>query len=222
MVARTPGGGPALGGSAPVVTVARLRAGCYHGPAVTRDRLALLVTSSALLMSWLSAPATPTPAPASAPAAVIQQPQPDATTSLAFDVERETDKLRERVSSAPAPRRPGRDPFRFATDLPREVPMARADAAPWPDAATPAPEPPPAPRPSFKLIGIAERNTPDGLVRTGILSGQSDVFLVSVGDEILGRYSVSAVGVDAVELLDAASGQPLVLALPVDGGAVPR
>jgi hypothetical protein len=71
--------------------------------------------------------------------------------------------------------------------------------------------PPPFP---LKLIGIAERETPDGPIRTAILSGPADVFLVSPADQVLGRYTVGAVGADAVELTDATTGAVVRLALP--------
>jgi hypothetical protein len=183
---------------------------------VNRDRLALLVTSSALLMSWLSAPATPTPEPAARP---VVAPPPaastqDPTTALAFDVEKEGDRLRARVASAPSPKRPGRDPFRFGDPAPRELPPARPVVAPPAAAADAVAAPPASPLLPLKLIGIAERDTEDGIVRSAVLSGPSDVYIVTVGDEVMGRYAVAAIGADGIELIESATGQSLTLALP--------
>lgn len=184
---------------------------------MTRDRLALLVTSSALLVSWLSAPASPTPEPAAAqpPAADAPPVGRDATAELAFDVVRETERLRQRVETAPGPRRSGRDPFAFGA-APRAVPRPARTIAPPPAADVPAvaERPSPAARPLLRLIGIAERQQDGALLRSAILSGTGDVYIVGVGDEVLGRFVVSAVDAGAVELSDSVTRASVRLALP--------
>ena len=50
-------------------------------------------------------------------------------------------------------------------------------------------------------------------VRTAILSGLGDVFLVKAGEIVASRYEVVAVGADAVELRDLGTGRTLRLGL---------
>jgi hypothetical protein len=56
------------------------------------------------------------------------------------------------------------------------------------------------------LIGIAEDQGPTGMVRTAIITDDVDaVFVLTVGEMLLDRYKVHAIGADAVELKDVAS-----------------
>lgn len=184
---------------------------------MTRDRLALLVTSSALLVSWLSTPATPTPAPAAAqPAPSPARPPADPASALALDVARETDRLGQRLPDMPGPARRARDPFAFGAS-PRPSPSrppARPAALPGPAPAAPAFEAPAATRPLLKLIGIAERRAGDAVERSAILSGTSDVYIVAGGDSVLGRFTVVAIGADAIDLIDTVTQAPVQLSLP--------
>jgi hypothetical protein len=189
---------------------------------VTRDRLALLVTSSALLVSWLSTPASPTPDAAApqVPAVESRPPARDAATVLALDVARETERLEQRMVEAPGPRRSGRDPFAFGM-APRasrpDVPPPRpAGLAAGGEDGVPAALAVPAPQagPALRLIGIAERRLAEGVQRSAILSGASDVYIVSEGDELIGRFVVGAIGEGAVELRDTVSEAQLRLVLP--------
>ena len=77
-------------------------------------------------------------------------------------------------------------------------------------ATTQAPAPPP---PSLSLIGVAEDVTPDGVVRTAIVSGLGDVFLVKVGDTIRDRYRVGPVSGDATQIIDLTTGTSTTIAL---------
>ncbi len=52
------------------------------------------------------------------------------------------------------------------------------------------------PEPAFALIGVAE----DGGVRTAIISGQGQLFMVKDGELVAERYRVTHVGADAVDL----------------------
>ena len=64
-------------------------------------------------------------------------------------------------------------------------------------------EPLPPPEPALTLIGITEDQGPKGLVRTAVLTDDADaVFVLTVGEMILDRYKVEAIGADAVELKD--------------------
>jgi hypothetical protein len=188
---------------------------------VNRDRALAVVASTGMILTWLANAATPRPEPARFDAERVAgvagprvDPVQEATDVLAFDVEREGERLRVRVANSPVPRPSGRDPFQFGT--PRVPPPRRlarlAPMAPAVTAADPADDDPTPPI-RIKLIGMAERDTPDGVVRSAVLSGPSDVYIVVIGDQLLGRFTVKAIGADAVELDDSGTGQPVRLAL---------
>jgi hypothetical protein len=65
----------------------------------------------------------------------------------------------------------------------------------------------------FKLIGFAEDAGPDGEVRTAIISGQGQVYLVKEGETVAWIYRVGKILPDAVELLDSTGGPNLRLVL---------
>ena len=69
-------------------------------------------------------------------------------------------------------------------------------------------------RKSVVTVGIAEQKTDAGLKRTAMIGAPGDqLFMVSEGEEVSGRYRVSAVGADAVELRDLLTGATRRLAL---------
>ena len=50
-------------------------------------------------------------------------------------------------------------------------------------------------------MGIAEDTSPTGPRRTAIIAGEADaLFMVTEGQLVAGRYKVSRIGADAVEL----------------------
>ena len=120
-----------------------------------------------------------------------------ATETLAAEVQAHAARLRERLASAPRPQLPHRNPFVFE---------ARPIAAPKRAAIQPDPvvlEPLPPPEPALSLIGITEDQGEKGLVRTAVFTDAADaVFVVTVGEMLLDRYKVEAIGADAVELKD--------------------
>ncbi len=67
--------------------------------------------------------------------------------------------------------------------------------------------------PALQLIGVAEDAAADGVVRTAILSGLGDVFLVKAGDVIGGRFRVDQVAADAVQLTTLSTSSVTTLAL---------
>ena len=71
-----------------------------------------------------------------------------------------------------------------------------------------APPPPP-----FKLIGIAEDAGADGPIRTAIVSGPGQLFMVKEGQNVTLRYSVTKIAADVVELRDPGDHSTLRLAL---------
>jgi hypothetical protein len=133
-----------------------------------------------------------------------RQPPP-----LLFDVDEAATRLRNRQRESPAPREGGRNPFDYS-----RVP-APAPAAPAPPAETIAPPPPSAPPPPvFTLSGIADKTGADGAtVRTAVISGLGQLFFAKAGDMVTTRYTVTAIGADAVELRDVTTGETVRLAL---------
>lgn len=161
-----------------------------------------------LLAAWLaSAASTTRHSPVS-----DQEPNvtgTSATETLASEVQAHAARLRERLASAPRPQLPHRNPFVFESrpDVPQRPPAIRTDPAI-------VPEPLPPAEPPLSLIGIAEDQGPKGLVRTAIITGDADaVFVLALGETLLDRYRVEAIGADAVELRDIATNAVRRLAL---------
>ena len=95
-----------------------------------------------------------------------------------------------------------------AADPPR---ARRAEAEPVPAALI---EEPGFAEPVLVLVGMAEQRTPDGVVRTAMITSDGvDVIMAVVGTSVLGRYKVTAIGPDAVDLADASTGRTRRLAI---------
>lgn len=121
---------------------------------------------------------------------------------LAADVQSQAERLHERMAEAPAPSRAVRNPFAFGERAPRPAPRApRGDEVHNTAAAGPAPAEPLTP--ALLLMGIAEETTASGPRRTAIIGGEADaLFMVVEGESFAGRYKVTKIGADAVELED--------------------
>lgn len=180
---------------------------------MTSARTTTVVLGSVLLTTWLVSAAVTrraaAPLPAPAPPAAANP-----AAGVSDDLQVQSERLRARLDTVPTPRRSSRNPFRFGARAEGTEPAPRRSAA---LEATTVPDQPgatqPAPAPTLRLIGIAAGRTPSGLVRTAALSVAGDVVLVRLGDEVAGRYRVSAVSEDVVELSDRLGGPPLRLAL---------
>jgi hypothetical protein len=128
-----------------------------------------------------------------------------------FDVDEAAARLRNRQRESPAPREGGRNPFDYA---PVSAPPATAAPAPPPAEAIAPPAPTEPPPPVFTLSGIADKTGDDGkTVRTAVISGLGQLYFAKVGDTVTDRYTVTAIGVDAVDLRDATTGQAIRLVL---------
>jgi hypothetical protein len=164
--------------------------------------LALGVGGGALVV-WLAAAAT---SPARSPASVAVTP-PAAVDRSGAELSAEIARLRERLRPTAQPSQV-RDLFRYQ---PRAA--ARVAVAPQPHALEP-PMPlrdvasPSTPAP-LRLVGMAEDPGDAGPVRTAILSGFGDLFIVKDGDSIAGRYRVTAIGAEGIDLVDLSSNAPL-------------
>lgn len=173
---------------------------------MTPKKAAVYLGSATVLVAWLATAGVPEqqPPPAADPAPV----ETSGTESLAQEVQAQAVRLRERLASAPAPQAPARNPFAFAA---RPEPRARAarNAAP-----TAPPAPMVLPEPGLELVGMAEDQSPQGPVRTAVISAEGgELLMVKVGDFLGARYRVQAIGADTVELTDLTSGLVRRLAL---------
>jgi hypothetical protein len=158
------------------------------------------------IASWFASASTSGVRP---PIAPLPPPKPAAIDWSVAALQSEVSRLHDRIGPTASPAG-SRDLFRFSARTPRRplgavpnrAPMAEADVAP-----------PVAPRPSLKLIGIAEDASADGIVRTAIVSGPGDVYLVKAGDTVAGQYRVEQVSTDAVQLTNIATAASTTLAL---------
>src|SRR5262249_3077218 len=121
-----------------------------------------------------------------------------------FDLNEAAERLRARLSAAKQTKTAGRNPFEFPRIAPATPVAPALAAAPMPASAM-GPLPPP-----FELTGVAEHRNGDALERTAILAGNNQLYFAKAGERLLGRYEVTAVGADAVELRE------------IDGGRVVR
>lgn len=119
-------------------------------------------------------------------------------------------RLHDRIGPAAVPDR-RRDVFRFSSQPAPDGGVRPADVH---DRATPDAPPNSAPeKPALTLIGIAEDEAADGPVRTAVVSGLNDLFLVKTGDRIGEHLRVEAIGAGSVELLDTATDARVTLVL---------
>jgi hypothetical protein len=146
-----------------------------------------------------------------APAEQRRPVETSGTASLAADVQAQTARLKARLSEAPAPLAPSRNPFAFAA---RDAMHARAGRASRAIEAPMEPSALPPAEPAIDLVGIAESQTPTGPVRTAVITALSgELFLVKEGESIAARYRVNTVSSTAVELTDLVTGSTRRLAL---------
>jgi hypothetical protein len=113
-------------------------------------------------------------------------------------VQSQSGRLRAYLSSKPPLAPPLRDPFAF-----REPPRPRGAARQASAASTAvALLSVLSARPDLTLSGIAEDPSPDGPVRTAIISGMGQLFLVKEGETFGGRFEVVRIGADSVQMRD--------------------
>jgi hypothetical protein len=100
----------------------------------------------------------------------------------------------------------GRDVFGFAPA------RARVERA-VPAAPSPINIPVVPPRPALKLIGVAEDTAGDHSVRTAIISGPDQLYVVREGERVTSRFGVQRISPDVVELVDAVDASAVRLVL---------
>ena len=156
-------------------------------------RTATIVVGGAAVGAWLAGAATSNPGRS----ALTIQPTP-AIDVRGEELATEIARLQERLRPTSQPRQPGRNLFAFRARAAQPAP-AFAAAAPSVTAPAMPLTPPPLP---LKLAGIAEDEGPEGPLRTAIISGEGQLYLVKEGDEVTPRYRVGKISADVVELVD--------------------
>jgi hypothetical protein len=158
-------------------------------------RTATIVVVGGAAAAWLSAAMTPNERQ-SAASKLLAPPIGTAGVELASEISRLHERLHPDAMPSPA----ARNLFRFRSTNPRPAPAvaeshARADAV---ATSNMVPELP------LRLVGIAEDSGSNGPVRTAIISGNGQLFLVKEGEHVTPRYQVAAISSDVVELKDLA------------------
>jgi hypothetical protein len=170
-------------------------------------RAATIAVAGGALVAWLAGAATSNRAPAEP---IVRAPA--AIEARGAELASEIARLHERLRPSAAPRQPGRNLFVYHSAAPR---LDQPPAGATPKAAIsemPAMIAPP--QPAFKLAGIAEDIDADGNpLRTAIISGEGQLFMVKEGESVTPRYRVTKISEDVVELLDLATNAPRRLAL---------
>jgi hypothetical protein len=167
-------------------------------------RVLWLGVSALAIATWFAAAST---SGVRSPVAPVAAPRVTALDRSSAALQSEVARLHERLGPTATPSR-SRDLFRFnARALShRPSPRTAVDAVDVPPPVTP-------PRPAFKLIGIAEDTSEGGTIRTAIVSGPGDIFLVKPGDTLGGQYHVDQVSAEAVQLTDTVTSASTTLVL---------
>lgn len=164
--------------------------------AVTKSTLKTLwLTGGGLLAGWLAV--TPqNAAPARVAATAVDRPAV-VRELMSDDLNAREGNLRRHRGAVPLGPT-SRNPFRFGAKPANDAHQQPASEA----VSTAASGPVPRPELSLSLSGIAERRTPQGRVRTAIISGDGQLYLVTDGESVGGRYTVVTVDPEAVVLRD--------------------
>lgn len=170
-------------------------------------RIVSFGVSTLAIASWFASASTSGVRPPVIPSA---PPRISALDLSVASLQSEVGRLHERLAPTSTPTR-SRDLFRFGGRAPKRPATRGRAVVPQ---VSPAVEVPAAlPVAPLALIGIAEDAAAEGVVRTAIVSGLGDVFLVKAGDSIRDRYRVGIVSADAVEIVDLATDTPSALTL---------
>jgi hypothetical protein len=164
----------------------------------TIKALKALVAGGGVAATWFAVGPTHG-APSASVQTSVQRPAAPLEIT-AEDLNTQATKLREHLNGQLSPST--RNPFRFGsaklvTPHGGNSPAARSSATAV--ASVPLVAPPP---PNYTLAGIAERNVPEGRKRTAVISGEGQLYLVTEGQMVGGRYIVVRVDAEAVLLRD--------------------
>jgi hypothetical protein len=168
-------------------------------------RVAAIGAVGGALAVWLAAAST-----------MLTQPVVDTTERKTMAVElrgaalaAEITRLHERLRPTSAPQLPSRNLFEFSRTDPARAPSPVPRDLPEPEASRPAPAAPP----PLTLIGMAEDAGPDGPVRTAIISGYGQLFIVKEGEPVTARYQVAKISGEAAEIRDLGDNSTITLVL---------
>jgi hypothetical protein len=166
-------------------------------------RTVMIGVAGVAVAVWISAAATSN----TRSLAPVVPTKPNVVDKSGAELAVEVKRLHERLRPSDAPVH-SRDLFRYAARPSAAVPAPAIPVAP-----PPSEQPPAAIVAPLKLEGLAEDHGNQGEVRTAIISGFGDIFLVKEGDSVTARYRVAKISSDAVELTDLTDNSPLRLAL---------
>jgi hypothetical protein len=158
------------------------------------------------LAVWLAAAATST----SRSTTPVAMPRTGVIDASGAQLAAEVARLHERMRPTDTPLQT-RDLFRYA-----RRPSGVRRLAPEIPAPVPVPEARPDASPAaaqLKLVGIAEDVGDSGPIRTAVVSGFGELFLVKEGEAVTLRYRVSRISSEAVELIDVTDNTTVRLAL---------
>jgi hypothetical protein len=178
---------------------------------MTLRRATLYIGGGTLLVAWFSSAASMSLGRNPRRPSTADRDSSPRADVLAVSVQTQARRLAQRLATAPTPQQPTRNPFAFgALPAVRRVSPARM-AAPEPE---PAPLAPAIVEPALVLVGLAERRTEDGVIPSAVIStdGQ-DLIMAEVGTVLLGQYTVTSIGNDAVELSETSTGRSRRLSL---------
>jgi hypothetical protein len=181
---------------------------------MTLRRATLYIGGGTLLVAWFSSAASVSLGRNPRRPSSTDRDASPGVDALAASVQSQARRLAQRLAAAPVPQQPTRNPFAFgALPVVRRVTPARM-VAPEPE---PAPLAPAIVEPALVLVGLAERRTGDAVVRSAVISSDGqDLIMAEVGTVLLGQYTVTSIGNDAVEMKETSTGRfrRLVLQAP--------
>jgi len=157
------------------------------------------------LAVWLAAASTML----TQPVVDTSEPKTTAVELRGAALAAEITRLRERLRPTSAPQLPSRNLFEFS----RTAPARAASPAPRDLPEAEAPRPAPAAPPPLRLVGMAEDAGPEGPVRTAIISGFGQLFIVREGERVTARYQVAKISGEAAEIRDLGDNSTITLVL---------
>lgn len=169
-------------------------------------RTAMIGVAAIAVAVWISAATTSN----TRTVAPVVPTKPNVVDKSGAELAVEIQRLHERLRPGDTPVH-SRDLFRYAAR--NSAPAAMAAPVPAAPAAPSAQAPLAQLVAPLKLEGLAEDHGDQGPVRTAIISGFGDIFLVKEGESVTSRYRVAKISPDAVELTDLTNNTPLRLAL---------
>jgi hypothetical protein len=174
----------------------------------TINALKALVAGGGVAATWFAVGPTHG-APSASVATSVQRPAARVEIT-AEDLNTQATKLREHLNGQLSPST--RNPFRFGSAKSAASHAGTSSGARSTATAITSPTPVAPPPPNYTLAGIAERNAPEGRKRTAVISGEGQLYLVTEGQPVGGRYTVVRIDAEAV-LLREQGGTELTLAL---------